>query len=905
MPEGETAGQAVPDAAPQQALVTTAQEQHFQTLENIIGFFEKQDPEGFFGVPVTESVAPNYFNVIKKPMSFLRMRQKLRALEYRTFTAFVDDFELVGNNAMRYNQKRSRVHRSAVNLLRHGKKHLNTVQLEATRAIHMLHPDGPIAAAQEEAAANRAANPINLAPSTSNLSKLLPSSSNLSRLLPSTSNLSKLVSTLSLPLQSSSSKQLHGGMSGLDMSVPMVLQDLQAEYFSEEDPAYSSFSDTDLDDSGDEHRALPFSLGTQRQAVIAERWGITASHDTSSSAPNTATAVPSTDSASGTLWQAHWLELRILALKQQQQRYELRLQKLQEQQDRQGTVLLPSCTPADSPAGRALQTGHQQAQPSLPVAHQQAAEPISVPHHSKDSFQQLAAPAAPAKQATVSAAGQQPRAQTQPLADQQPAAGAAACLVMEQSHRQQQQAAAVREPRHKHRHSRIPVPGLSMPEIARHPFFCQHSGAGDRSVETPAAQEEARDDCYPARVHATLDLLDRHLATMKTQLTPKPLPGRAPPKKVARGGVAVARRGKAKPGRARGLFAPPSKQVLDRTDSKLGKRRRAADYDFGDVIMPPLPGAKALAHLPKVCIKVPGVRPLPQTELARRQRAVELLRSGINMSEADADITDLLRASCGIAAASADSMVSSSDEDTSDEAFAGRHAALEAEEQHRFNSFAGGGAQRSARNASGSKPRLPKPPVRMDSMPPPEAKLLNVAPAAASPHAASVAMDPSAMLGAHSSHAVTAAAPVAVVPASQAVSSTVSDPHKSHGSTRDRADAGQENAQIHVSNGQGGPRVADDQSRQADSSSPASLPQLGLTVAPHKLHADVDRPLSRLLSKTASKSGRKNSTPRSNVARASTGRPPRSGSGPGSVSHQDSVASDMKDGSKTRRNTTG
>ena len=62
--------------------------------------------------------------------------------------------------------------------------------------------------------------------------------------------------------------------------------------------------------------------------------------------------------------------------------------------------------------------------------------------------------------------------------------------------------------------------------------------------------------------------------------------------------MAVARRGKAKPGRARGLFAPPAKQVLDRSDSKLGKRRRTADYDFGDVIMPPLPGAKAVAQLP-------------------------------------------------------------------------------------------------------------------------------------------------------------------------------------------------------------------------------------------------------------------------------------------------------------------
>ena len=224
--------------------------------------------------------------------------------------------------------------------------------------------------------------------------------------------------------------------------------------------------------------------------------------------------------------------------------------------------------------------------------------------------------------------------------------------------------------------------------------------------------------------------------------------------------------------------------------------------------------------------------------------------------------------------------------------------------------LAGGGAQRSARNTSGSKPRLPKPPVRMDSMPPPEAKLLNIAPAALSPHAASVAMDPSAMLGAHSSHAVTAAAAVVEVPASQAVPSTLSaQPQQSDGETCGRAGTGQEAAQLHVANGQGGQHVrhdTDDHPRQTDSSSPGSLPQLGLTVAPHKLHADADRPLSRLQSKTASKLGRKSSTPRSNTGRASIGRPPRSGSGPGTVSRQDSVASDMKDGSKTtRRSTTG
>ncbi len=220
MPEGVSGGQAVQNNVPKQTDASAAQEQHFQTLEQVISFFEKQDPEGFFGAPVTEDVAPNYFNVIKHPMSCQRMRQKLRALEYRTFAAFVEDFELIGNNAMRYNQKRSRVHRSAVNLLRHGKKHLNNVQLEATRAIHLLHPEGPVVAAQEEAAASRAANAVPLAPSTSNLNKLLPS----------------------LTMPHHSSKQLQRGVSGLDMSIPMALQDLQADYFSDEDPAYSSFS---------------------------------------------------------------------------------------------------------------------------------------------------------------------------------------------------------------------------------------------------------------------------------------------------------------------------------------------------------------------------------------------------------------------------------------------------------------------------------------------------------------------------------------------------------------------------------------------------------------------------------------------------------------------------------------
>lgn len=201
----------------------------------------------------------------------------------------------------------------------------------------------------------------------------------------------------------------------------------------------------------------------------------------------------------------------------------------------------------------------------------------------------------------------------------------------------------------------------------------------------------------------------------------------------------------------------------------------------------------------------------------------------------------------------------------------------------------------------------------MDSMLPPEAKLINIAPAALSPHAATVAMDPSAMLDAHNSHSVAAAAalPAAAIPAAQAASSPVSvQPQKSDSTAQHKTGVGQQEAPVHVANGEGDQHLVpetDDQPQQTDSCSPSSLPQLGLTVSPHKLHPDADRSLPQLLSKTSSKSGRKSSTPRANLPRAGIGRPPRGGSGPGTVGRQDSAGSDVrKDGRELiRRNTTG
>ena len=222
----------------------------------------------------------------------------------------------------------------------------------------------------------------------------------------------------------------------------------------------------------------------------------------------------------------------------------------------------------------------------------------------------------------------------------------------------------------------------------------------------------------------------------------------------------------------------------------------------------------------------------------------------------------------------------------------------------------GGGAQRSARTASGSKPKPPKPPVRMESLPPPAAKLLNIAPAALLPQSASVAMDPAVMLGAHNTQTASAATAlpataVSIFPPASAPASASAQLQKIDVEMADRANLDERNSEMQVADGQPTQNPssgADNQSHRGDSCSPSGLPQL--TVSSSRVVSDADRPLARTHSKTSFKNGRAGSLSKGNTPRASIGRPPRSGSG--IVHRQDSVASDKKESRKLlRRNTTG
>jgi E1A/CREB-binding protein len=68
----------------------------------------------WFRQPVTEAIAPGYFDIIKCPMDFSTMFKKLDENQYTTPFQFCEDVWLVFNNAWTFNKKSQRVYKAGV-----------------------------------------------------------------------------------------------------------------------------------------------------------------------------------------------------------------------------------------------------------------------------------------------------------------------------------------------------------------------------------------------------------------------------------------------------------------------------------------------------------------------------------------------------------------------------------------------------------------------------------------------------------------------------------------------------------------------------------------------------------------------------------------------------------------------
>ncbi|XP_061385490.1 bromodomain-containing protein 7-like isoform X1 [Danaus plexippus] len=98
-------------------------------LEQLLRNLEKRDPNQFFAWPVNDNFAPGYSTIIKKPMDFSTMKQKIDDNEYKSLNCFISDFKLMCNNAMKYNKPGTVYHKAAKRLLHAGLKQLTPQKL--------------------------------------------------------------------------------------------------------------------------------------------------------------------------------------------------------------------------------------------------------------------------------------------------------------------------------------------------------------------------------------------------------------------------------------------------------------------------------------------------------------------------------------------------------------------------------------------------------------------------------------------------------------------------------------------------------------------------------------------------------------------------------------------------------
>lgn len=98
-------------------------------LDNLLKALEKRDPHQFFAWPVTDDIAPGYSSIISNPMDFSTIRQKIEQNQYAMMQEFSDDFQLMCDNAIKYNHHETVYNKAARRLLQAGMRLLQPENL--------------------------------------------------------------------------------------------------------------------------------------------------------------------------------------------------------------------------------------------------------------------------------------------------------------------------------------------------------------------------------------------------------------------------------------------------------------------------------------------------------------------------------------------------------------------------------------------------------------------------------------------------------------------------------------------------------------------------------------------------------------------------------------------------------
>ncbi|XP_044027100.1 bromodomain-containing protein 7 [Siniperca chuatsi] len=104
-----------------------------EALNQLIRQLQRKDPSAFFSFPVTDFIAPAYSSIIKRPMDFSTMKDKVKKEYYQSLDELKVDFRIMCENAMIYNKPETIYHKAARKLLHSGMKILSQERLESLK----------------------------------------------------------------------------------------------------------------------------------------------------------------------------------------------------------------------------------------------------------------------------------------------------------------------------------------------------------------------------------------------------------------------------------------------------------------------------------------------------------------------------------------------------------------------------------------------------------------------------------------------------------------------------------------------------------------------------------------------------------------------------------------------------
>ncbi|XP_019778295.1 bromodomain-containing protein 7-like [Tursiops truncatus] len=104
-----------------------------EALNQLMRRLQRKDPSAFFSFPVTDFIASSYSMIIKHPMDFSTMKEKIKNNDYQSIEELKDNFKLMCTNAMIYNKPETIYYKAAKKLLHSGMKILSQERIQSLK----------------------------------------------------------------------------------------------------------------------------------------------------------------------------------------------------------------------------------------------------------------------------------------------------------------------------------------------------------------------------------------------------------------------------------------------------------------------------------------------------------------------------------------------------------------------------------------------------------------------------------------------------------------------------------------------------------------------------------------------------------------------------------------------------